>query len=1002
MTHLCGQRQRRFARAFTLVGTAVFVLAAGTAAAQTGTVTGQVTDVRAQTPLTGVALQVDGTRLGAGTGTDGRFRITGVPAGTHTIVARRIGYAPARQSVTVTAGQEASVTIALEPSAIALDQIVVTGTAGEGQRRAIGNTVATISAVDELSKSAAPDVSGLLNARAPGVVVMPRTGRLGAGPSVQIRGRASLSLDNAPLIYIDGVRVNNSVNTGPSGVPGGLGGQGSQVGGRLNDISPEDIESMEIIKGPAAATIYGTEAANGVIQIITKRGAIGGRPQVSLQAQQGSLYFRDAEGRVPTNLMKDPSGNVVAWNGVKSEKDRGTPIFRTGQTRQYDGSVSGGGNQSRYYLAAGYENDLGIEPNNTLRQFVSHLNLDTQLGSSTDAATSFNYVNLSNRLGADFGASPLLGAEVGHALLFPANRGFFATPPEVPQYLYDNTTRVNRFTASGTVTNRPTTWFTQRAIVGIDFTGEDARAIERFAPPNLAPLMSAAAALGRIGQTLRNNTLYTATYNGTAKVNVTSAIGSSTTIGGQFYKTQLNSSFLGGTGFPGPGVETVSAVATQVSATQTQTVNTTIGAYGEQQFSWRDRLFVNAGLRVDNNSAFGEDFKWITYPKVGASWVVNEESWWRWSSVVDQLRLRAAYGESGRQPNSFAALRTFNPVPGPGGTNAVTPGSLGNPELKPERGKEIEVGFEASLFDRLTLDFTYFTKQTDDEIVNRNIAPSSGFGGTQVQNLGRVDNSGIELRASLQAIQRSNFGWEITTNLGTNKDEIISVGGVPVIIASPGSANMPGYPIGGIFSRVIVSADRNPTTGAAINVLCDGGAGKAPIACAQAPFLFLGTPTPKLTGSVSNTLNIGKSLRLYGLVDFKRGHKTFNTVEQLRCTAAVGAGLCEVNHYPGRFPATVVAQAVGTATAAGTTSQYYQDAAFTKLREISATYTLPQRWLRSRASITLAARELYTWTNYKGIDPEASTVSAATSNSTGDQATIPPLSRLIATFQITW
>jgi outer membrane receptor protein involved in Fe transport len=156
-------------------------------------------------------------------------------------------------------------------------------------------------------------------------------------------------------------------------------------------------------------------------------------------------------------------------------------------------------------------------------------------------------------------------------------------------------------------------------------------------------------------------------------------------------------------------------------------------------------LFVSAGLRVDNNSAFGEKLKWVTYPKVSGSWVISEEPFWHLSDKINTLRLRAAYGESGRQPQAFSALRTFSTTPGPGGVITVTPGTAGNAELRPEHGKEIEVGFETGLFNRLTMSFTYFNKRTTDEIVTQSVAPSSGFPGSKLVNLGEVENKGIEL-----------------------------------------------------------------------------------------------------------------------------------------------------------------------------------------------------------------------------------------------------------------
>ena len=983
---------------------AAVLLVAGAAMARaqgapTGTVVGRLTDARNGAPVQTGAVEIEGMLLRTQADLDGRFRLVGVPAGNRVLVVRRIGYALVRRTVAVTAGGETTADIALEPMAVALDQVVVTGAAGGEQRRSLGNAVSMIDAGAELAKSSAPSLSGLLNARASGVVMASSTSRLGAAQAIQVRGRSSLSLENAPLIYVDGVRVSNATGVGPASV-GGFAQQNSQVGGRINDINPSDIESIQIVKGPAAATIYGTEAANGVIQIITKKGG-SARPSFNFRVQEGSLFFRDAEGRVPTNYMRDGSGNIVAWNGVKQERERGTPLFKTGLTRSYDASFSGGRDVLSYYVSGAYQNDYGIEPNNSLRQFSTHANLTALVGPKVDFQTSLNFVNLTAHLGVDVGASALLGAEMGHGLVFTGGRGFYPNwLPEVPQQLWDNSQGVNRFTGSETITHRPFSWLNHRAIIGIDYTGDDSRALERFAPPELAATLPPSTAAGRIGQTLRHNTTITADYSATATLDVTSALSSATSVGGQFYRTELNTSQLGGLGFPGQGVETVSATAQPTAASQTQILNTTIGAYLQERFGWHDRLFLTAAVRVDNNSAFGDDFKWVTYPKLSAAWVVNEEPFWRNNTVVDALKLRVAYGESGRQPATFAALRTFTPVQGPGGTNAVTPGSIGNSDLRPERGKEIELGFEAGLFRRLSLDFTYFDKRTTDEIVSRGVPPSSGFSGSQLANLGRVDNKGIELQGTYQALQRQNLQWQITANYGTNKDVIRDLGGVPSLLVNAGQFNVVGHPIGGIFTRRVVSADRDPTTNLATNVLCDDGAGGA-VDCTTAPFVFIGTPTPKASGAIGNTLTLFNRLTLYALVDFRRGHRVYNSVEQLRCTSAIGVPLCEANYYPERFDPLYLAEAVGTAPARGTIDRYFQNGSFTKLREVSATYAFPD-WIRglSRASLTLAGRELHTWTNYRGPDPEVSVTNPATSSTTQDQAVMPPLTRFIATLNV--
>lgn len=974
---------------------------AGAQGSQTGTVVGRVTDARSAQGVAGATIEVEGTRLGAVTGDDGRYRIINVPAGMRTLVARRLGFAALRRQATVAADQEVTTDFAVEASAVALDQIVVTGTAaGNEQRRSVGNAVASIDAVQAMSLSSAPDVASLLNARTSGVVITHPTGRIGAGPAIQIRGRSSIGLGNSPIIYIDGVRVTNSTGTGPSAVPGGLAGQNSSVGGRLNDISPEDIQSIEIIKGPAASTIYGTEASNGVIQIITKRG-VSATPQFSLQVQDGPLWFRDAEARIPTNFARDSSGVVVPWNAIQQERDRGTPLFKSGRTTNVNASLSGARNDLRYYVSTSFEDSKGIEPNNGLKQYTLHANLDVAPSAKLNLGTSINYVNLDSHLGVDGGASALFGAVFGHYYVFPRARGFGLNfPPEAPQQLWDNSQLINRFTASGRIEHAPTSWFQQRLITGVDYTGDDSRALERFAPPNLAAILPLATALGRIGQTLRSLTSVTVDYSGTATVSLKPDLTSATSVGAQIFRNESKASFLGGTGFPGEGIETVSGAAVTVTPSQAEQLNTTIGAFAQQKFGWRDRLFLTAALRVDNNSAFGEDFKWVTYPKVDASWVMSDESFWPWRDALPSFRLRAAYGESGRQPATFSALRTFTPVQGPGGTNAVTPGSIGNPDLKPERAKEVEAGFELAVFDRLSLDFTYFNKKTEDEIINQAVAPSSGFAGSRPMNLGRVDNSGIELQATAQIFRSRNFEWDIRGTIATSRDEIKDLGGVPSVIATFGQFNKVGYPIGGFYGKRVVSADRD-TAGRATNVLCDGGPGQASLACASAPFLFLGTPTPKRSGAIANTLTIGRRLRLYALVDFKGGNRQFNANELLRCTSQLGVPLCRANYYPKEYDILYIAETVSNALTQGIVDQYIQDVGFTKLREVSATYTLPNGWIpgASQASFGLAARELHLWSNYGGIDPEVS--SAGSGGATAqDQALTPPLTRFIATLNI--
>lgn len=990
-----GQRMPRRSRlAACLVAGAHFLLAFSGAAAQagTGSVAGRVTDARSGLAIGGATVEIQGTRLGAITSIDGRYRIAVVPAGEQIVVARRIGYASLRRTVTVVAGQPASADFVLEASAYSLDEVVVTGTAGGEQRRTLGNAVAIIDAPTAMQRSAAPNLTSLLSSRSPGAIITPGSGRIGAGPTIQIRGRSTLSLSSEPIIYVDGVRVNNAVNQGPQG--GFLGAQNAGVANRLNDISPDDIESIEIIRGPAASTIYGTEAANGVIQIITKKG-VSGAARWTVTLEQGRQRFGDAAGRFPTNYFKNAAGEVIPWNAWQQEADSGRKFFQTGRTQGYNVSVSGGLPQLTYFVSGTYNDEDGIEPNNFGKAFNGRANVSFSPSNKIDVQTNLGYVRSSMHLGADNGLSPLFTGFFGHRLLYPNNRGFYLTPPEVPQRLYDNSAQVNRFTGGTTFNHRPTSWFNHRLVMGIDFTSDDSRALERFAPPELAPfLVPFGSAAGRIAQTLRNNTFVTGDYSGTARFKLSSKVSSSSSLGANFIRKHLKTSLLAAINFPAPGLETVSSATAPPTVAQSEIVNTTLGLWGQQQFGWNDRLFLTAALRVDNNSAFGDDFQWVGYPKLSAAWVMSEEPFWGGlGRAVNTFKLRAAYGQSGQQPDAFAALRTFSSAGRANGDAGLTPGSFGNSELKPERATEFELGFEANLFDRLSLDFTYFNKRTKDAILQQPTAPSGGFPGSQAVNVGETKNRGVEIQAAFQALAKKNLAWEIVGNVATNKDEVVDLGALP-FAGSTNVRSVVGFPISGYWSPRVVSADRDPTTHAITNILCDGGAGKAPVACSAAPYQFIGTQTPKVTGALSSTVTLWDRLTLYGLVDFKRGHTLFNANEYLRCGAV--APLCDAIYNRAAYDTHFLAS-IAPSSIALVLEPFMEKASFFRLSELSVAYSLPSQWLRgigaSGARISLAGRNLHTWTSYRGIDPESR--AGAT-----DQALIPPLQRFVLTLHL--
>ncbi len=933
--------------------------------AQAGEIRGIVHSRRGQ-PIVGARVSVVGQEVATTTAGDGSFRLAGVQGREVSLSVSAIGYRPLRQTVLV---GTRDVRVTVDELAVNLDEVVVTGTAGAAQRRSLGNAVARIDAADVAAVAPIQDMGQLLNARAPGVVINQGTGAAGGGNRILIRGISSLTSNGNPLVYVDGVRVNNDVNRS---IPGGATEWDAAIS-RLNDFSPRDIESIEIIKGPAAATLYGTEAAAGVIQIITKKGRVG-RPEWDFEMLQGAAALNNAENVFPLTYARDASGAIQSLNIVQSEGDRGTPIFRTGHIQDYRLGVTGGSDLIKYRLAAGFASEEGIVPKNQIDRISGRasltltphpkLTVDASLGllaSRGDYYSSTYPFNVFNN-------SP--------ALLNTASRGFLLFPPEVDLATSFFTQDVNRSTASLNITHQPARWFTHRVSLGADLTSEDGEGLNPTVPTEYEQYFTPAQRLGSKAITRKDATYTTLDYSATATVDLTESLGSGTSAGLQYYRRYEEVDNLSGQQFSGPGIVTIGGTTIR-TASDDYLENTTVGVYLQQQFSWKDRLFVTGAIRADDNSSFGGNFDLVTYPKVSASWVVSEGSFF---GPIGTLRLRAAYGETGQQPASFSALQTFTPITGAGERPSGTPGSMGNPDLGPERGQELEFGFEAGLFnERMSIDFTYYNRRIEDVIVPRTVPPSVGFPAVQFINAGEMTNRGVEMLITGRLIDGEKLDWDLGLNFSTNRNRVESLGipGVPFLtVGFLPNRHQPGYPSGAYFQRRILSAEFDANN-RAINIMCDSGSDAAPVPCnAAAPQVYFGSTIPATEGAVTSTLTWAHSLTLYAMVDFKADHVRLNAQHFIPCTSR---RFEEINFYPERFAPVEVAECqLGLGYSAETGgANFVQDASFAKLREISLSYQLPDGFNRSlnlkRSRVTLSGRNLHTWTSWTGVDPETFT-----------------------------
>ena len=1008
---VAGRSLARLTRVATLAA-AIFALPVALPAQQAGVVAGVVVDAATLTPLDGVQVGVEGTQLGASTDAGGRFRISGVSGAQVTLQLRRLGFRPTNESVTV-GRTDLRLTMSVMPAQ--LNELVITGTAEPVEKRALGNAVAKIDASQVQAIAPSPNVSSLFNGRAPGVVMIAGSGAVGAGPRIRIRGSSSISLSDQPLIYIDGVRVANDSSTGPNSQF-----FSSAVITRLNDIDPDDIESIEIVKGPAAATLYGTEANNGVIQIITKRGKVG-RPVFTAVVRNGSNWYNNAEERIGLNYNRDAvSGAIQTWNPVAVERAAGNKLFKTGKAQNYNLGLNGGTEAVRYNLNASYDNESGIEPTNSLWRGGGAANVSMNPRPNFDINATVGITRQNIHVPLEAGGGMWFSAYFGQA---PRNdferlkRGHNGAPPDAYWSAFENYQGLARTTGSLAMNHRFGEWFSQRLTVGNDLTNEDNIGYtERMGPYLRQFFTNPVDQLGGKSNRKRDLNVSTVDYAGTIRANLF-GLESSTSFGAQYFRRSTYIAFARGEEFPTAGLETVDAAARNFGGEFSST-NSTLGFYGQEQVNINDRLYLTAAVRVDDNSAFGENFSWITYPKVGASWVIGEEPFFK-VPFVSALKLRAAYGHTGQQPATFSALRTYAAIGSGEGSSGVTPSTLGNPDLKAERAKELEVGFDASFMqDRIGLEVTGYQKNTEDAIVAATVAPSSGFPGTRLQNLGEIRNRGLEIALRANVVQMNSFSLDANFNFSKNANEVLDVGAAPgtplgeQFIGTGNIRHQVGYPVGSYWDRRILSAEfANPVTMTTRNEMCDNGqGGTTPCFDASgnivAPRVFYSRTDPAHEGSVSLSATFLRRFRAFGLVDFKGGNYQFDNNHRVRCQAFriclanLSPTDAELQQYGQTRPTPVImAQYNSNNTLRDV---FHQPADYAKLREISLSYIIPENLIRrsgfTAATLTVSGRNLKTWTNWTGVDPES--FFSVEPYARTEQAQTPPLQSFLMSLSV--
>jgi TonB-linked SusC/RagA family outer membrane protein len=1017
------RKPRRFVTGAVVA--ALLALTAASAAAQ-GTITGTVTSQATGGALQEVRVMILGTSIFTVTAADGKYTLRRVPAGTAEVRVLRVGHTEQKKSVRVIDGQTATLDFAMPQALVTLQEVVTTAT-GEQRRVEIGNAVSNISVADITKDGSVHNISDVLNSRVPGVQVQSGT-QTGTGARIRIRGVSSISLANDPIYVIDGVRM--SANIGSISFTSG-GGNPS----RLNDLSPEEIENIEIVKGPSAATLYGTDAANGVVVITTKRGRAGAAKWTAF-AEGGLL--RDThtyptnytlQGHAPSgtalsnpgsctlplissgacvldslrtmNLMSDwQCTNVTTTKAETCQRDLGVTPLSDGNRQLFGLQLSGGTEAIKYFLSADHENEigvfalprfelarydsLGITPHewtsrpNTMGKNAFRMNVNAAVTPQLDFAINMGYVNLEQRFSQESNATAGIGSQAFGGPGYIANGTVSGTGTPLmgyrawtPAYTWEEKRDqgVHRFIGSANAIWRPTSWLTNRANVGTDLTDRNDHDL-RFRGET--PPLNATYRLGFAGNGRTNIRNLTVDLGSTANYNPSKFtwMNLKTTGGIQYNNYQLDQNTATGTDIP-PGAQTPGSAA-QPSADESTVLQRTLGFFAEQAMSVRDRLFLTVAVRSDQNSAFGTNFQRVYYPKVSASWILSDEGFFPQSMVLNNLRVRAAYGSSGVQPGPNDAQRLFQAI-----TTSVkgvdTPGeqysAIGNNNLKPERSTEYEMGFESRWFNsKATLEINNYKRTTKDALISAIVAPSAGSAATVRTNLGSIENSGWEMLLTSQVIDKPHLGFDITFSGSTNKNNVKDLGGT---LPQKGVSNwiIEGYPIRGLWERSITGWDDKNHDG----ILTYSATDALNEVFVSKDTTFQGYNQPRYVLAVTPGIELFKhKLRVQSLFDYRGGFKYYNNTERIRCVSRQN---CNGRMNPG---ASFEEQAMVVATLddpSHTIAGFFQDGSFVKWRELSVTATMPERLAAKAgartASLTFAGRNLKLWTKYRGTDPES-------------------------------
>ncbi|MGH7514725.1 MAG: SusC/RagA family TonB-linked outer membrane protein [Gemmatimonadales bacterium] len=955
--------------------------------AQVRQITGRITNAQTEQGVAEATVAVLGTQIVAQASSDGQFTLN-APEGPANLMVRAIGFK--RQQVQVPAGQE-TLNVALEPDVFKLEEIVITGQATGVEQRNLANAVSTVSA-GELTRAPTPTIESALQGKIPGATIQANSGAPGGGLQVNLRGVSTIIGDLEPLYVVDGIVVSdvaipNGANAVTQAQAGGNPRNQDNAVNRIADINPEDIEKIEVLKGGSAAAIYGSKATNGVIFITTKRGQVG-KPQFNFSQKLG-ISERANELGSRTFATLDEALSVFTDTAAV------TATFQPGRTfdaeqelyghkplsYETDASVSGGTENTRYYLSALVKNDGGIATNTGYKKQSLRSNLDQVLGGGFDLSVNLSGTHsLSKR-----GLSNNDNSQTSPFLVFPVTPNFVDLQPVTPgdsltitDFPANPFARSNPLQTFAFLTNDEDVWRLLGTSTlkwsafrsakqnlqfigtgGVDYFQQDNNFVSppelQFEPSDGQP--------GTVVLSKSSNRNLNLTLNATHSYlpgDPERGTQWTTSAGVQYEERRLFATqILGRTLLTGQ--TSPQQAASQTVLSRLEPVRD-LGLFGQEEVLLANRrLLLTAGIRADRSSANGDPGKYFFYPKFAASYIFEHPF-----GGVDEIKFRGAYGQTGNRA-AFGALFSPDTSATIGGNSGTFIGTrAGDSTLVPERQKEFEGGFDATLAQgRAQLTVTVYQKHITDLLLERTLAPSSGQANQIFSSGSTLRNRGLEASLTVQPVQSKDVNWILRTTFFANKSKITRL-------------TVPAFQTGGFALSLGTFQIQQGASPTQIFGLVGTDAGGNPVAGK------VGDANPDYQMSFSSDVDFHR-ITLGMLWDYKQGGDIINLTEFLYDAGAnskdyLPDGAARINRFGQGF-----------------TQPYVQSGTYVKLRELNLSYNLPERMVSGlfgrsvrTARLSLTGRNLLRFTPYRGLDPEVSNFGRQAIVRNIDVAPFPP------------